>query len=387
MGKNGKCVMIVGLGDLGGWVLEFLARCEGVGTIIATDLREDWGVRKTNTAATGATQQGYNKTIRFQKCDVRDIDGTAELLKTINPDLIYSDLTQASWLMLSRVVSQVSVSSPDIVEKWHKLAGARFPSQAVLLSKLMQAVKKSGINAPVLNNSFPDLVNSVLWRNGLGPLLGAGNMDLLVAEIKKKVSIAENVSPSEITICMIADHAVNVIGTRTGVPYFLKILVRDRDVTDKYSDVDPLISEELGGCPAHEVTWIGHPPVAASAVKNIMAILNDANLYTHAPGPVGLPGGYPVRLSAKGCEIVLPDGITLEEAIKINLEGLKYEGVEELKEDGTVVVTDEAYKLHKELLGVDRREIRFADIEDVAKELVSGYKKLADKYNVSVALY
>ena len=33
----GKTVMIVGLGDLGGWVLEFLARCEGVGTIITAD--------------------------------------------------------------------------------------------------------------------------------------------------------------------------------------------------------------------------------------------------------------------------------------------------------------------------------------------------------------
>ena len=78
----GNTVMLFGLGDLGGWVLEFLARCEGVGTIITADLREDWGVRKTNTAAIGAAQQGYYKTIKFYKCDVRDIDGTAELLKT-----------------------------------------------------------------------------------------------------------------------------------------------------------------------------------------------------------------------------------------------------------------------------------------------------------------
>jgi len=48
----GKTVMIFGLGDLGGLVLEFLARCEGVGTIIATDLREEQGL-KVITAATG----------------------------------------------------------------------------------------------------------------------------------------------------------------------------------------------------------------------------------------------------------------------------------------------------------------------------------------------
>ena len=377
----GNTVMIVGLGDLGGWVLEFLARCEGVSTIVTADIREDWGIRKTDTAAIGAAQQGYNKTIKFYKCDVRDIDGTAELLKTINPDLVYANVTLASWVVQSGLVSKVSLSSPDIVQKWPKVAGARAPLQVVLASKLMQAVKKSGITTHVLNNSFPDVVNPVLWRNGLGPLVGAGNTDLVVGEIKRKVSVAENVPVREITICLIGAHALFSLGTRTGVPFFFKILVRDQDITSRV-DVDSLISDRLMPCPANQMSWLAQPPVAASAVKNIMAILNDTNEYTHAPGPVGLPGGYPVRLSAKGVEVVLPEGITLEEAIKINLEGLKREGVEELKADGTIVVTEEAYEIHKEILGVAWREIRFADMEDVSQELLSGFKKLAEKHNV-----
>ena len=378
----GSTVMIFGLGDLGGWVLEFLARCEGVGTIIAADLREDWGIRKTHTAAIGAAQQGYYKTIKFHKCDVRDIDETAELLNTIKPDLVYSTMSRGGFLVQQMLLSEISRFIPDINEKWHKASGARFPLQVVLLSKLMQAVKKSGITAPVVNNSTPDIVNPVLWRNGLGPLVGAGNMDLIVGEIKRKVSIAENVPIREITVCMIGAHVLNVQGTRTGAPFFLKILVREKDITNKL-DIDSLISDRPTGGPASEISWIRHPTVAASAVKNIMAILNDTNLYTHAPGPNGLPGGYPVRLSAKGVEVVLPDGITLEEAVKINLDGLRLEGVGELKDDGTVVVTDEAYKIHKELLGVDWREIRFADMEAVAAELVSAFEKVADKYNIS----
>ena len=377
----GNTVMIVGLGDLGGWVLEFLARCEGVSTIITADLREDWGARKTDTAATGAAQQGYNKTIKFYKCDVRDIDETAELLKTINPDLVYSNVTLASWVVQSGLVSKVSLSSPDIVQKWLKVAGARAPLQVVLASKLMQAVKKSGITTHVLNNSFPDVVNPVLWRNGLGPLVGAGNTDLVVGEIKRKVSVAENVPVREITICLIGAHALFSLGTRIGVPFFFKILVRDQDITSRV-DVDSLISDRLMAGPANQMSWLAQPPVAASAVKNIMAILNDTNEYTHAPGPLGLPGAYPVRLSAKGVEVVLPGEITLEEAIKINLEGLKREGIEELKADGTIVVTEEAYEIHKELLGVDWREIRFADMEAVSQELLSGFKKLAEKHNV-----
>ena len=375
----GKSVMIFGLGDVGQWALEYLARCEGVGRIITTDLREDWGIRKTNTAAVGAAQQGYYKTIEFHKCDVRDIDRTAELLKTINPDLIYACMTVAA-------ATPSYFFSPDITRKWPKLTGARYPLQIVLVSKLMQAVKKSGVTAPVVNQSAPNIVNPVLWRNGLGPLVGAGSFDQLVGEISRKISLAYNVPVREITICMIGDHALQTMGTRTGVPYFLKILVRDKDITSKV-DVDSLISDRLTAGPPSQIGWIRWPIVAASAVKNIIAILNDTNEYTHAPGPIGLPGGYPVRLCAKGVEIVLPDEITLEEAIKINLGGLRREGVEELKEDGTVVITEEAYEIHKEILGVDWREIRFADMEDVSEELMSALQKLADKHNVSLSTH
>lgn len=378
----GKTVMIFGLGDLGGWALEFLARCEGVGTIIAADLREELGVTKTHTAAVGAAQLGYYKTIKFQKCDVRDIDGTAELLKTINPDLIYSTVTLAAW-------SQMAFFPREIEKKAEKASLIRLPLQILLVSKLMQAVKKSGITAPVLNHSLPDIVNPVLWRNGLGPLCGIGNLDIVVSEIYRKISLAENVPIREITICMVAAHSVGVMGTRTGVPFFFKILVRDKDITSKV-DIDSLISDRLMGGPAPDRVfrnWYKYPIVASCAVKNIMAILNDTNLYTHAPGPIGLPGGYPVRLSAKGVEVVLPEEITLEEAIKINLDALKCEGIEEIKDDGTLVSTEEGYEINKEILGVDLREVKFADMEDVSKEVISALRKAAEKYGASLPVY
>jgi len=378
----GKTVMLFGLGDLGGWALEFLARCEGVGTIIAADLREELGVMKTHTAAVGAAQQGYYKTIKFQKCDVRDIDGTAELLKAINPDLIYSTVTLAAW-------SQMAFFPREIEKKAEKASLVRLPLQILLVSKLMQAVKKSGITAPVLNHSLPDIVNPVLWRNGLGPLCGIGNLDIVVSEIYRKISLAENVPIREITICMVAAHSVGVLGTRTGVPFFFKILVRDKDITSKV-DIDSLISDRLMGGPAPDRSfrnWYKYPIVASCAVKNIMAILNDTNLYTHAPGPIGLPGGYPVRLSAKGVEVVLPEEITLEEAIKINLDALKFEGIEEIKDDGTLVSTEEGYEINKEILGVDLREVKFADMEDVSKEIVLALRKAAEKYGASLPTY
>ena len=73
-----------------------------------------------------------------------------------------------------------------------------------------------------------------------------------------------------------------------------------------------------------------------------MAVLNDTNELTNAPGPNGLIGGYPVRIGAKGVKVELPEGMTLEQAIQYNTDQARYEGVAAIKEDGTLVVTEEA---------------------------------------------
>lgn len=370
MGK----VMLFGIGDLGGWVLEFLARSQGVSTIITGDIREDWGRMKTDCAAIGAGQQGYSKTIKFEKCDVNDIEGTSELLRKHNPDVIYSALTLLGWLEWRVVPHAVGL-------KFYKAIVCLTPLQVVLVAKLMKARKKAGITAPVVNNSFPDVVNPVLWRNDLGPLVGAGNLDLLVGEIRRKVSVAENVPIRDVTVYFIADHAVVSQGTRTGVPFFLKIMVGDRNITGKF-DVDSLLSDSLiMATPPQWTSWLNEPYVAASAVRNILAMLNDTNELAHSPGPNGLPGGYPIRISARGVDIVLPEEVTMEQAIRINLDGLKYEGVEAIKKDGTVVLTDEAYEIQKELYGLEVKEYRFADMEDIANELRAIGKKLIAKYS------
>jgi hypothetical protein len=375
----GKTVMMFGLGDLGGWVLEFLARTDGIGTIITCDAREDWPRLKTECAAVGAGMEGYTKTIKFEKCDVTDIDATAELLKKYNPDMIYSGMTLTGWLEM-RVVPHV------VGPKFYRATACHMPLQLLLVSKLMKARKKAGITAPVLNNSFPDGVNPVLARNGLGPLIGGGNLDLIAGEIRRKVSLSENVPMRDVIVYFIADHAVvpqgaYVKGSKVQAPYILKIMVGDKDITKKF-DTDALILDSLlmGTLPS-QTSHINHPVVAASSVKNIKAFINDTNELTCAPGPNGLPGGYTVRIGAKGVKVELPEGVTLDQAVKINLEGLKLEGIEEIKDDGTVVLTDEAYKVQKELYGFTRRELRFADMDDIAKETRTALKKLIDKYS------
>jgi hypothetical protein len=119
------------------------------------------------------------------------------------------------------------------------------------------------------------------------------------------------------------------------------------------------------------------PQVASSAVKNILAIINDTNEITHAPGPQGLPGGYPVRLSAKGAEVIVPAGLTLKEAIHINEEAQKFDGIERIEEDGTLVLTEKSHRLMKEMLHYERQRVKISESETAGKELQKLYRDFA----------
>ncbi len=376
-----KCVMIVGLGDLGGWVLEILARSQGVKRIVTTDIREEWGQAKTMTAAVGASQQGYNRRLEFHKLDVTDVDRTAELINSVQPDLIYSATTLQSWW--------VPYLLPEALALKAKMAGIGplVAGHMPLVHRLMLAVKRSGIKTKVLNNSFPDVVNPVLWRNGLGPDIGSGNSDLIMEDIRRKVSYDLDVPPQEVAVYLYTAHSACMQAHMRDIPFRLKIYVAGSDVTANYDAGELVRGFASLYMPAKMTTWLAHPRVAASAVKSIMAILNDTNELTHLPGPKGLPGGYTVRVNADGAEVVLPEGVTLEEAVKVNLDALKFDGIEEIKEDGTVVFTAETRKLTGEWMGTDvGQDLRLEDAAERAREITALTRRVADRYNIKLEL-
>ena len=84
-------------------------------------------------------------------------------------------------------------------------------------------------------------------------------------------------------------------------------------------------------------------------------------------------------MSAKGVEVVLPEGITMDEARKINDDAQKNDGVERIEDDGTIVFTDKSYGLMKELMGFDCKTLKLEESEVRAKELLSLYHELRKK--------
>lgn len=372
----GKTVMLFGVGDLGGWVIELLARREGVSRIVACDKREEWGWSKTESAAISAGIEGYNKTIGFETCDVTDIDATSELINRYDPDLIYMSMTLMSYTVAEFFPFKVK-------RDLQKISGTLIPMHLTLPALLMQAVKQAQSKAVCINHSWPDLVNPMLWRSGLKVNMGAGNVDNVANEIRRKISIQENVPFTDVTLYIIYEHVVNIFGTRTGIPYYFKAVVGDRDITDRY-DTDSLISDRTLRVKRDWLSWLIQNKTAAGAVRNIMAVLNDTNEFAHCCGVNGHIGGYPVRINANGATIVLPKEVTMEEAVKINTDGMRYEGVEEIENNGTLVVTDEAYEIAQTLLEIECREIRVSESKYWSEQLSIALKKLAAQYTVDV---
>lgn len=383
MSREMEKIMLIGIGELGGIVLEFISRIPGICEIVTADSNADWGFRKTNSAIEGASYMGLYPNINFYHIDLLNIEKTAELLKKINPTIICNGTTLQSWWVVNEL-------PPEVNAKIYKDKCAIGPWTAMhlaLTSKLMKAVRMSGIDTYVVNTSYPDAINPSLGRVGLAPTIGVGNMDLAVPYIQKAASELLSVPMSNVGVELIAHHYHAYYwcryGTGSEVPFFLRVYVGKEDVTDQLGDVKDFIAElpKRGMRPAGRH---GQFVVAGSCLKNMMAIFSDTGEITHAPGPQGLEGGYPVRLSRKGAEVVLPKGLSLRQAREFNLEGQQHDGVQEIKANGDVVVTDEAYNTFKEMLNIDCRVITIEDSYEQAMELRKKFHEFARKHGVKM---
>jgi len=383
MVREREKIMLIGIGELGGIVLEYLCRIPGICEIITADSNKDWGFRKTNSAIEGATYMGLYPDIKFYPVDILNVEKTAEVLQRINPTIICNGTTLQSWWAVNELPS-------DVNAKLYRDKCALGPWSAMHLAlsyKLMKGIKMAGIGTYVVNTSYPDVTNTSLARVGLAPTIGIGNMDLAIPYIQKVTSELLSVPMRNVSVELIAHHYHAYYwcryGTGTDAPFYLRVYIGHEDVTAELGDMNQFIAE-LPKRAMRPAGRHGQFVVAGSAVKNIMAILNDTGELTHSPGPQGLEGGYPVRLSRKGAEVALPKGITLEQARELNLKAQQYDGIQEIRGNGDIVVTDEAYRNFKEMLQVDCKAITLEDSYEQAVELKKKFHEFARKHGVKV---
>jgi hypothetical protein len=168
-------------------------------------------------------------------------------------------------------------------------------------------------------------------------------------------------------------------------PFWTKTLVSGEDLSHVYTPDrirEMYAKAQYGAFSTYKGPLVDQMRTASSFLKHVLAIHHDTgHVHTCVNGPNGLPGGYPTRLSAKGAEVTIPD-LSLEESIAINEAGARIDGIERVKDDGTVVYVEENVKLMRETLGYECPELKVSESEERARELNAQLRKLYEKHNV-----
>jgi hypothetical protein len=353
-----------------------LARTPGPRRIVTADIDEDRAYRKTNIAAFGASQMGFYPELEYTRIDLNNVEAVAETIARVNPDVIYSAATLQSWWVITTLPKQVF----DDLDKAR--FGPWLPMHLSVVHKVMKAVKMSGVKATVANSAFPDACGPALKTRGLEPTVGIGNVANPVPALRSSIAYKLGVPLKDVTIYFACQHYVSHyiprFGTAGGAPYYLKAYVGGRDVTSEFSVAEvfaelPVRFRRSGGRDGQILT-------ASSAADIVLALADDKGEFTHAPSPGGLPGGYPVRIDANGAVPALPNDITLEEAIRVNEEGQRCDGISRIDDEGTAYIEDWSNEIMKNMVGFDCKVMKLDDIDEIAAELGAKFKAFAAKY-------
>ena len=70
----------------------------------------------------------------------------------------------------------------------------------------------------------------------------------------------------------------------------------------------------------------------------------------------------------------------MEEAIRINEEGQRYDGIDKIDDDGTVTYAEKSVALMKDMIGWDCPRMKLAESEEHSREMGRVFKKFAEKF-------
>jgi hypothetical protein len=368
-------IMIVGLGDLGSVFLDLLLRIpETVEVVVATRNQERAALR-TNLARLAALAQGSRSHVRLIKIDLDDVAATAKAIAVERPEILLSTATMATWWL------------PDLLPAEDARAirragfGVWLPVHLAPTLRLMRAVREARFDSFVLTAPYPDVVNHVLSKVGLAPTAGIGNVAEIIPKLVRGAAAALHCQPEQVQISLVAHHAlVNYAYSETrsqldeAVPPFILRVAKDgRDVSSELDLRSLVLAPEpiAAGRATHLLT-------ASTAIPLIRALIQEDPIALHAPAPGGLPGGYPVMASGAGVEPSL-NGIPIADAIAANTASQKFDGIDRILDDGTVVLDPERVLQLQSVLGLSAERVSISEVEEQAAELVRRYTAFAKK--------
>ena len=361
-------LLLVGAGNLCLQILKILAP-KNAFEFVVLGRDEESTIRLCNLVALSCAQLGQYIAIKPVIADLTDIAKVTRVLREEAPDMLVNCASLQSW----RVITELP--KPAFEQLDQAQFGPWLPMHLTLMHGLMQAVKASGIAAITVNAAFPDAVNPILSRVGLAPDIGVGNVANLIPAVRCAIARLLECAPVDVQVRLYAQHFFSHYVPRGGLPprasYRLLYEVTDRPVLPRLpaESVFSTVKSEfrrLGGIDGQFLT-------ACSAVTVIEGLFSLTPVRVHAPGPQGLPGGYPVWLQEGQINVQFSAECPQDEAVRINTICQSQDGIDEIHCDGSVTYNPQCMAVMQAMLGYSKKTMSIEQSAEFAHELSSKY--------------
>ncbi len=236
------------------------------------------------------------------EADLSSAEAATAVIAAARPDVV----VQAASVQTSAVIARSDDAWSRLVAEGGLSATAVF--QALLSARVGQAIKAAAPSARFVNCCFPDVVNGMLSALGLPVTCGVGNVGILSS------AFAGALGPGGAARLRVLAHYQTIGAWRRPAEERAgltppRVWVDDAEVAavhDRFRDV------RLTPEPAIEVSGSAGVPLLVAMTRQ------DLEIRSHAPGALGLPGGYPVRWAEGRLSLDLPQGLDEAEAVAWN---------------------------------------------------------------------
>lgn len=362
-------VMIIGLGSVGAYLLDYLiSKNDPSINIVVVGRNANKMQTKVNITRVAGLIRGVNKSdIQVEGgVDLNDIDAIQKVIEKYKPDFIVNSSRAYPGLKYGSI-SWANVRAYGI---WSPLA-IRFTKN------IMEACDKADTNAIVINTSYSDAV--IPWLKSAGkayPDFGSGNLNHLVPRMKFAVADMLGVNDYwNVDIMFAAGHFHDVCiskeGQTEGVDLPLKVYYRGKEQNLPHNRI-------FAACKiAMPVDQTRNMMNASSNYQIITAIIEAIRTHedqkVFSPGFGGNIGGYPVEVGYKDGTLdawIDETVFSFSEMNKADRASMALDGVEDIV-DGKLIYTDALIEKARRAFGAELpKAVTFNDIEKTAKFII-----------------
>lgn len=367
--KEQIVVMILGLGSVGTYLLDFLiSRNDESMKLVVVGRNAEKIEKNVNIVRVSALIRNLNRSeiIVESGIDFNNPEQIADCIGKYQPDFIVNS---------SRVYSGLKYGSIS----WTKLRayGIWSPLAVKFIKNIMKACDMADIGGIVINTSYSDAV--IPWLKTAGepyPDFGSGNINHLVPRIKYAVAQIRGISDFwNIDVMFATAHFHDVViskeGHTEGVPQLLKVFYQGEELEIKQDKIFSLCKIPM---PIDEKRNMMNASSNYDIIVSVIdAVRNGEKRKIFSPGVFGEIGGYPVQIDSTGdklCCYMDESVFTLNEMRIANRKSIALDGVENV-ENGQLIYTDSLVQKVEEVFGVSfPKTVEFEKIDEVAEYII-----------------